>query len=351
MANWMKQLNQMEGAVDFQYNPFAPENVIRSPSPYLNWIFGKGSGLPRGYGCVLYGPPKSGKSLISYLMTAGVHAQNKDAIVLKYNTEMREAAQISGNWGIDFNRYSAFDVNDASMIFDRIKTDILPMLEAGMPLQLIIIDSLQGVMGIKEKDRESINDHLVGDHAQTIQNGLKLILPILRKYKISLICTEHIRSNLDIKPGPAAKYAKKEKMAGGWAEKHFFEYYLEVKKDNSAEGKQDALGKVFEDDTVDARGNKGKTGHKIYVKMDESSVGVAGRSGVITFSYNNGLINIEEEVFELAKSFNLIERPNNRTYIIEGQKYNSKEEFIIALKNDEIMRNKIISSVYDKDKK
>ena len=63
----MKQLNKMEGAIDSEYNPFAPQNVLRSPSPSLNWIFGQGSGLPFGYSAIFYGPPKGGKSLSSYL--------------------------------------------------------------------------------------------------------------------------------------------------------------------------------------------------------------------------------------------------------------------------------------------
>ncbi len=346
MANWMKQLREMEGATDFEYNPFVPENVIKSPSPYLNWIFGKGAGLPFGYGCILYGPPKSGKSLVSYLLTAGLHSQDPDAIVVKFNTEMRESAQVGKNWNIDFERYSAFDVNDPALIFDRIKQEILPMLEAGMPLKMIIIDSLQGIMGVKEGDKQSVKDHLMGDHALTIQGGLKSILSIIRKYKIAFVCTEHIRANLDVGKNPRAK---KEKMAGAWAEKHFFEYYIEVKRDNSAEGKVDSLGNSLTNEIVDARGNKEKTGHKIYIKMDESSVGVAGRSGIFTFDYDKGLINTEEEIFELSKNLNLIERPNNRTYILDDQKYSSKEEFITILKNDPNISKKLLEKIYNKE--
>ena len=344
-AKWMKQLNNMEGAVDFEYQTFAPENMVRSTSPYVNWIFGKGSGLARGLGAIFYGQPKSGKSLLSYLFTAGLHASDPEALVIKFNTEMREASQIGDKWGIDRSRYAAYDVNEPELIFDRLKKEILPMVQDGMPLKLIIIDSLQGVSGVKEQDRDSITNHLMGDHAKTIQDGLKAILPILRRHKIGLICTEHIRANLD-----AGSYGKKEKMAGGYGEKHFFEYYVEVKRDTSPEGKVSSTGEKFEGEVVDARGDKEKTGHKIYVRMEDSSTGVARRSGIFTFNYDKGLINVEEEVFELGKAIKLIERPNNRTYIAYGQTYTSKELMINEIRDNKELQAQLLKDIYARDK-
>lgn len=345
MANkWMKTLNKLEGATDFEYNPFAPENVIKSTSPYLNWIFGKGSGMPLGHGVIFYGPPKSGKSLATYLLTAGLHQSDPEAIVVKFNTEMREASQVSGNWGIDMDRYMAYDVNEPQYIFDRIESDILPLVQQGMPLKMIIIDSLKGIRGIKEMNSSSVTDHQMGDQALTIQKGLTRILPIIRRNKIALVCTEQIRANLD-----AGMYGKKEKMGGAWAEKHFFEYYIEVKRNNSAEAKQSLTGEKFETDTKDARGNKEKTAHKIYVRMDDSTVGVSNRSGIFTFNYKEGHVNIEEELFDLAKNLNIVERPNNRTYVFEGQTFTSKGDFIKAIKENEEISKKILDEIYGRD--
>lgn len=336
MANkWMKQLNSMVGAVDKEYNPFAKENVLMSTSPSLNWIFGEGSGLPFGYGLLLYGKPKSGKSLISNLFVGALHKNHSEAIAVKFNTEMREEGQMADYWGIDQDRYMAYNVNEPELIFDRIKKDILPMVEQGMPLKLIVIDSLQGIQGVKESNRESVTNHLMGDHAKTIQDGLKAILPVLRRHRIALIATAHVRGNLD-----AGMYGPKEKMAGGWAQKHFFEYFMEVSRDGSSESK-------IEDDSIkDFKGKKEIVGHKIYVKMAESSVGVAGRTGQFTLSYKEGLIGVEEEIMELTKNLNLVERPNNRTYIAEGQTFTSKNDYLEALKNDNALRDALLEKIY-----
>jgi len=336
---WMQKLNKMEGAVNKEYNPFSEGNVLRSTSPSLNWIFGKGAGLPFGYGAILFGPPKSGKSLVSNLFIGALHAQDPEAVAIKFNTEMREAGQMEDYWGVDQDRYMAYDVNEPEFIFDRIKNEILPMVEDGMPLKLIVIDSLQGIQGVKESNRDSMTNHLMGDHAKTIQDGLKAILPTIRRHRIALICCAHIRGNMD-----AGMYGPKEKMAGGWAQKHFFEYFIEVKRNNKADTK-------IEDDTIkDFRGKKEMVGHKIYVKMTESSVGVAGRSGQFTLTYDKGLTDVGEEIATLAKSLNLVEMPNNRTYVVGDNKYTSKADFNKALEEDKELQQRLLEQIYNKDK-
>jgi len=340
MANkWMQQLNKMEGALDRTYDPFAKENILQSPSPSLNWIFGKGSGLPFGYSAIFYGPAKSGKSLASFLLASQLHKENSEAIVMKFDTEMRGDAQLSPIWGIDEERFISYNVNDPTKIYDRIANELVPMLEQGMPLKMIIIDSLQGMKGVKRMGKDSVADHLMGDDALTHTIGLKNILPVIRKYKIALVCTSHIRANLD-----AGMYGPKEKMAGGYAQKHYFEYFIQVTKDGSA------ASKVESEDVKDFKGRKELIGHKIFVKMAESSVGVSGRAGQFTLQYNKGLVGVEEEIFELSKNLNIVERPNNRTYIFDGKNYTSKNEYIDAIKNDPELAKKILEKIYDTNK-
>ena len=339
MSDWMKKLSKMEGAIDVKYNPFAPENVLRAGSPSLNWIFGKGSGLPFGYSAIFYGPPKAGKSLASYMMAAQLHKDDPNAIVIRFDTEMRAEAQVDEMWGIDPERFIAFNVNDPEQIYDRISNEFTPMMEAGAPIKMIIIDSLNGMKGVKRMGKDSVADHLMGDDALTHGIGLKNILPTVRKHKVALVCTSHIRANFD-----AGMYGPKEKMAGGYAQKHFFEYFIEVKRNNASDSKiEDKEG------GSDFRGKKELTGHKIFVKMAESSVGVAGRSGAFTLDYNKGLINIGEEIATLAKKYELVEMPNNRTYIVGEKKYTSKAQFNEALENDPELAQEILKKVYAKD--
>jgi hypothetical protein len=342
MANkWMQQLQKMDGAVDAEYNPFLKENVCRSPSPSLNWIFGKGAGIPYGYSAIFYGEPKAGKSLASYLFTSQMHKDTEDGICIRFDTEMRADAQLDPMWGIDTDRYIAYNVNDPQKIYDRISNELGDMIEQGMPVKMIIIDSLQGMKGVKRMGKDSVADHLMGDDALTHGIGLKNILPIIRKHKIALICTSHIRANLD-----AGMYGPKKKMAGGWAQKHFFEYFVEVSKNNSSADKiEDKEG------GNDFRGKKEILGHKIKVKMADSSVGIQGRSGEFTLEYKRGLVNVGEEIAVLAKKYKLVEMPNNRTYIVGEKKYTSKADFVQALEEDQELSELLLEQIYEQDLK
>lgn len=336
---WMQQLSKMDGAINKEYNPFAKGNVLMSPSPSLNWIFGKGSGIPFGYSAIFYGPPKAGKSLASYLMAAQLHKDDPEAIVIRFDTEMRAEAQVDEMWGIDSDRFMAFNVNDPTEIYDRISNEFEPMLAAGAPIKMIIIDSLQGMKGVKRMGKDSVADHLMGDEALTHGVGLKNILPVIRKHKIALLCTSHIRANFD-----AGMYGPKEKMAGGYAQKHFFEYFIEVKRDGSSATKiEDKEG------GSDFRGKKETTGHRIFVKMADSSVGVAGRSGAFTLDYKKGLINVGDEIAVLAKKYNLVDMPNNRTYIVGEKKYTSAAQFSEALEQDQELSKELLTKIYSVD--
>ena len=231
-------------------------------------------------------------------------------------------------WGIDHERYQAYNVNRPSEVFDHIEHEIAEMCEAGAPIKYIIIDSMQGIQGRRGQNADSINDFQPGDHAITIQEGMKRIMPTIRKYKIALTCTAHIRANFD-----GGFHAAKTKMAGAWGLQHTCEYFISVNRNRSADGKKDLTGQALEDSTrKDIKGNKDLIGHKIFVRMEDSSVGVAKRVGQFTLSYKEGLINTHEEVFEVAKGMGVIEFKAPRFYEYGGIKYNSKGDILAAIK-------------------
>lgn len=342
---WMKQLRGMDGAVDTEYKALADENILKSPSPSLNWIFGKSAGLPRSFSAVFMGEAKSGKSLASYLIAGELHKRDKEAIVVRFDSEMRSTAQMGGAFGIDSDRFIAFDTNKPVEIFDRISKDIEEMCTQGAPIKLIIIDSLTAIQGLREQNADSIENVQMADRAAMITKGLKQILPTIRRHKIALICTTHMRANLD-----AGLYGKKTKSAMVHSERHFFEFFIEVTRDNAKEGKTDILGNALADESVkDFRDNKEITGHKIYVKMAENSLGVAGRTGEFTIDYEKGIINTHEEVFILGINTGVIERPNNRTYVYDGKNYTSKAEMVNAIKDSKDLYDSIVNKVRARD--
>lgn len=347
MNKWTKQLRSYDDAVDFKYDSFAHENVLRTPSPYFNWIFANRSyGIPKNASVLFFSEPKAGKSLSIYAMVAQMHKDDPEGIAVYFNTEMRGALQKDVIPGIDQDRLIIYDTNQPADIFDRIENDIKAMVADGMPLRIIAIDSLNSIMGVKRNAADSVENHLMGDQALTLKNGLSKLVPFCKRNKIMLIGTAQMAANLD-----AGSYGPKEKMAASWAVKHSFEYYVSLKRANAADDKQDIEGKTFEeDDMKDARGNKLLSGHKVYVKMEQSSIGSPGRAGVFTLSYKDGIINQHEEIFWLAKNTGVLKTENNRTYFFGEHKFNGKKEAAQAIRDDKALADQILNAVYDLDK-
>lgn len=345
----MKELNKL-GAVDYEYDPYA--NVIPMPTPSLGYVFAKSHGLPAGFSVSMYGPPGGGKSLLAMATAGKLHQTNEEALVIKFNTEMRESGQITPKqlalFGVDKERYVAYDENTPEGIFDRIEKEISAMCDEGAPIRLLIIDSLTNISGRRALNSESVMKQQIGDEALTIKDGLKRILPVLRRHHISLITTNQVRAELD----PIEQMrGKSVKMAGSWAQFHFIEYFLYVEKDKTKDGRTDLLGHEFVDENKkDIQEKAEKTGFKVRFRMEKSSMGVDGRSGEMTWDFEKGIVNTHEEVFQLGVNLGIIQRPNNVMYAYNGQEWRGKETCLNAIKDNFELYNTIWSEIRNLDK-
>jgi hypothetical protein len=340
MNKWIKQLKAYDDAVDFDYDPFSEENCLYTPSPYFNWIFAnKSNGIPKNASLLFFSEAKAGKSLASYSIIGEMHKNDPEGMAVYFNTELRGSFSPAFA-GLDKERIAIYDTNSPKEIFDRCEGDLKSLIQDGMPLRIIVVDSLTNIMGVKREGAESATDHLIGDHALTIQIGLSKLVPFCKRNKILLIATSQMRSNLE-----GGKYGPKEKMEASFAVKHAFEYFVSLKRAGAAEDKADIEGKTFEEEIKDARDNKLLTGHRIYTKMEGNSIGPQGRSGVFTMDYEKGIINQHEEIFFLGKDTGIITTTNNRTFEYGGKKYNGKKEMAFAIRDDKKLADAILAEI------
>lgn len=339
---WLKQLRAYDDAVDPEYDSYAPEHCLYTPSPYFNWIFAnKSHGIPKNASVLFFSEQKAGKSLSIYSIVLEMQRRDPEGIAIIFNTELRGALQAKVFPELDHSRMIVYDTNLPAEIFDRVENDIKAMVQDGMPLRILAIDSISNIMGVKRADAESATDHLVGDHALTVQIGLSKLVPFCKRNKIMLIGTSQMRGNLD-----AGKYGPKEKAEASWAVKHAFEYFVSLKRAGAAEDKADLEGKTFEDDIKDARDNKILTGHKIFVKMEGSSLGPQGRSGVFTMDYDRGIINQHEEIFWLGKNTGVLKaESNNRIYVFGDQRWDGKKECALAIRDNPKLAAQILEQI------
>lgn len=348
MSNkWLKQLKAYDDAVDYEYDAYAPENCLYTPSPYANWIFAnKSHGIPRMSSLLLLSEQKAGKSLLCYAMILEMQRLDPEGIAIYFNTELRGQLQHGIFPEIDRNRMIIYDTKDPEEIFDRIEKDIKPMVQDGMPLRILVIDSLTNIQGVKRRDTDSVTDHLRGDHALTVQIGLDKLIPFCKRNRILHIGTSQLRANQKATPG-----GPDTQMAESWNVKHTYEYFVSLKRAGAAEDKSDIEGKTFEEEMgKDARDNKLLTGHKIYVKMEQSSIGAQGRSAVFTMDYRSGIINQHEEIFFLGKGVGVI-KLEGRTYTFGDQKWIGKKEAALAIRDNPKLAEAILDEVKKLDQK
>jgi hypothetical protein len=349
---WMTKLLKKDGAVKWDYNPFS--NVIRTGSPSFDYIYGKTHGLPLGYSEVLWGPPKGGKSLGVYLKIGNLHQSDPNAMAVLYSTEQRAELQLTPlmmrQYGIDPERFVAIQTGLPDEIFDHINGDLKADIQDGMPLKYIAIDSVTSIAGRRTLNADSIMTQQIGDQAKTIQDGLQMILPVIRRNRIAVTLVAQARAELD---QLEQMRGNKLKMAGAWALQHFAEYFIFVEQNRSKDGKADLSGQVFEDTSkTDVMGHAERTAHKIRVTMKGNSSGVAGRVGQFTLDYYEGLKNLHEEAFLLGVGQGVVVRPNNTAYTVpdfptkgEQATYRGKDNFIMALRDNPILCGEILKRV------
>jgi len=343
---WLKQLRSYDDAVDFDRDAFDPKNCLYTPSPYWNWVFAnKAMGIPNCASILMFSPPKSGKSFGCNAIISEMHQRDPEGHAIYFNTEIRGKVQKTLFKTTDPDRVTVFDTNEPKNIFDRVEQDIKPMVQDGFPLRMIVLDSLSGIIGVKRQAADSVEDHLIGDKALTLSIGLQKLVPFCKQNNILLIGTAQLRANVDA----MNKYAPKEKMESSWAARHSFEYFMsfrKVSKTDTGKLDLDITSQSFDEDVKDVQGNLLSTAHKIYVKMEESSIGPDGRSGVFTLDFQEGIINQYEEIFWLGKNTGVIKvASNNKDYSFGTESWNGKKQCALAIRDSSALATAILEEV------
>jgi RecA/RadA recombinase len=355
-SKWMAKLAKHDSARQWDYNPFA--HILRFSSPGLNFLFGNTHGLPKGLPMIIYGPEHSGKTLFCYDLIAQLHKDEPDAIAIRFDTEMRDEAQLTPAraqlYGIDIDRYMPYLTNDPEEIFDFIESQIKAYLEEGMPIKLIVIDSLTNIIGRRMASTPGMGKAQVGDASRTQQDGLQRIQRLMHKYRISLVLTSQVRAEMDpIEQMRGNTY----KMAGGWFLKHLGGYVLQVDPNKGKTGRESLTGEKFEDENLkDALGHADRTGHKIRARMRGNSYGPKNRSVEVTFDYNKGFINHNEELFQLGTERGVVDRPTNTKYVLpdypevgKSTTWMGKDSFLKAIEENSDVRALILKKLREAD--
>jgi len=298
MNDWMTRLND-------DFNKVVSEmdiklEAIKLPSPSLNWALGNG-GLVEGKLAVMYGPESGGKSLLGILTLIEIQKKYPEGFCLLFDAEFSFNKEWFIKLGGDPERLIVRQTNDPVQIFDYWYGELLELLQEGMPLKGIMLDSVRSI--VYPKDLKDISTKMIqgGTGAAYLPNVLKRIVPIIRQYSITTIFIQQVSEELDMYKKMSNPYV----IPDGRALKHNADYFIEVTKIETKDGKV-VNGKNM-------IGADNQIGHKVRMKIKKNRTGSPYRPAQFTLIYEKGISNIEEEVYGLAKSLGVIFHPEGES--------------------------------------
>lgn len=296
-SGWMKKLAHDFGkaAADM---PKPSDRVVKLPSPSLNWVVGNG-GITAGKMVCLYGPEQSGKSLLAQLIMIQLQKDFPEGICVWIDSEYSYNVDWFSKLGGDTNRLIVRQTNDPIKIFDWIGGELNEMIQDGCPIVGITIDSVKAIRYPKDIKAQTTKQSMGGAGAAYLGSAFKLILPVIRENNITTVLVTQVYEELD-------EYKKMNNpfiVPDGRALKHACDYMLEVTKVETKEGRIEAGKNIY--------GGNQQLGHKVRVKGKKNRVGAPNRVGEFSLLYTKGIVNVGEEIFELAKSLGVIKHPIN----------------------------------------
>jgi len=292
---WMKKLESDFAKVAAEM-PKPSEKVIQLKSPSFNWAVGNG-GIVEGKAVCFFGPESSGKSLLAQLQLVELQKKHPESIQILVDAEFSFNPDWFQKLGGDLDRLLVKQTNDPLEIFDWMEKDVLEMLQDGAPINGLMIDSIKSIRYPGDVKNKTTDITMGGSGAKYLGPALKGLLPIIRQYNITTYLIQQVYEEMD----PYKKLNNPWIVPDGRALKHFCDYMLQVERVDSK------AGRVEEGKTI--AGGAQQVGHKVRVKGKKNRVGAPYRVAEFTLQYDTGIVNTEEETYELAKSLGVIYHP------------------------------------------
>ncbi len=327
MANWMSRL-------DDGFNKLAEDlnkniEVIKTPSPSLNWALGNG-GFVEGRLAVLYGPESGGKTLLGLLTLIEIQKKYPEGYCLLFDCEYAFNKEWFIKLGGDPKRLILRQTNDPTKIFDYWWGELLELLQEGLPLKGIMLDSVKSI--VYPKDIKEVSTKMVqgGTGAAYLPGVLKRIVPIIREYGILTLFIQQVSEELDMYKKLKNPYV----ISDGRSLKHNADWFIEVIK---VETKENA---IF--DGKNMIGADNQIGHKVRMKVKKNRLGAPYRAAEFSIKYKEGVCNTADEIVDLAISLGVIYHPGKEDGKINNQMWQFSN--YDPIRGEDSMRKWVISN-------
>lgn len=316
---------------------------VSTGSHLLNDILGSG-GYPLGRIIQLYGPPSSGKSLLS--MLGMKEAQKKDpyAKQLYLDAEGTFSTSWAEQLGIDVSRVIIVDGDLAAngrrcfeMLLGVPKADAKHILvgkskeglldkivNKEVNINLIVLDSLGAIIPPLE-DTSAVGKSNMALLARFLTTTFKKLSLEVSKANIPFIVINHKRDNMD-------PYGSDHTFSGGNSYAHFLScnIYFEA---------------VMRKDAMILDNKENKIGHLIRATVEKSKFSPFPKKCEFKVRFDTGIIDQHEEIAQLAIDYDVVARPTNVSYEYNEQKWVGAAKFNDALKENPSLQTELLQKV------
>ena len=339
------QIASMFGAENIFLDPrdIPLVDSITSGSPSLDRALGVG-GWPLGRIMQIAGTPSAGKTQITLIAAAKFQALNPGNCVAFIDAEYTYDPVWAESLGIDNDRLMLIKTNSAERIFTGLvgktivtsKTTkhvagLLDMIENGQEIKgksgtghmksfdlskmkVIIIDSV-AAMNTPTEEVAEVGKANVSPMARFLTTELKKLTPAVAKANVALFGINHVKTAIGV------MYGDQTTTPGGRAWHHACSVQAMFATINNKDSK------IFNE-------NEEQIGHMVRAKITKNKCAPPFKTAEYSIEYKRGIVNKELELFSAGITENLFERPNNRTYIYNGESYTSRDDFMEFLRNN-----------------
>lgn len=344
MAQLWKELNKQHGdeglfAGNAEMTTFT--EVISSGSHALDDALGIW-GLPRGRVVQYAGQESSGKTYMSLIAIAEYQRTNPEGWAMFIDAELTFDQEWAECLGVDLERLLVYRENDGVKVFerllgrpnkkggDKIKLGILDLEKANPTgLGLIVLDSIASIIPPAEQSSE-VGKQNMAIMARFLPPELRKLTPLLSATGTTMIIINQIRVN------PGQMYGNPEHSPCGSALKHTHSMMLNFSRiaaKNSAI--EDEYGETI--------------GHHVRVRLDKNKLAPPFRVATLAITYTNGVTEHNVELRDLGAKYGVIDRPNNKSWVLDDVKYNGKDAMAEALL-DEALSADVLSRIKEAKK-
>ena len=317
-----------EDTVFFDGNIATKYEAISTGSPNLDEAIGIG-GIPMGRITQLAGQESSGKTMLALSCIREYLNQNPENTALFIDAEYTYDPVWAEKQGVDTSRVMVIKTNDAKAIFEGLigkskvnsvtkkisksmKGILDHVIEGTDPrfanLGIIVLDSI-AVLNTPLEVAAEVGKANMAPIPRFLSTELKKLTPVVAQANVAFIGINQVRVNL------GQMFGDPSTSPGGKALKHACSLMIN-------------MAPVFSSDSTITDSSGSKIGHTVRAKIQKNKVGAPFRQAEYKIKYEEGIVETSGEIFDLAIKYNLIERPNNQSYVISGEKIRGRDAAI-----------------------